>query len=137
MGIIPRVFTHCRSIICNDDKKQFLLQASYLEIYNECIYDLLNNQRKKLELKSHPKKGIYVKDLNKIKVKTLDDMNRVMNKGNKNRSVGETAMNKGSSRSHSIFTIYVEFAEKSQKKEMMHLRSSLAKVRAYLFKFRY
>jgi kinesin family protein 3/17 len=29
----------------------------------------------------------------------------------KNRKVGETAMNKESSRSHSIFTIYIETAE--------------------------
>jgi hypothetical protein len=29
----------------------------------------------------------------------------------KNRKVGETAMNKDSSRSHSIFTIYIETAE--------------------------
>lgn len=29
----------------------------------------------------------------------------------KNRKTGETAMNKDSSRSHSIFTIYIETAE--------------------------
>jgi len=34
-----------------------------------------------------------------------------MNKGNNARKVGETAMNKGSSRSHSIFSIYVETSE--------------------------
>lgn len=31
-----------------------------------------------------------------------------MNVGSNNRSIGETAMNKDSSRSHSIFTIYIE-----------------------------
>lgn len=38
-----------------------------------------------------------------------------MEKGNSNRKTGETAMNKDSSRSHSIFTIYVETAEKDDK----------------------
>jgi len=35
-------------------------------------------------------------------------MDKYMNIGTHNRSVGETAMNKESSRSHSIFTVYVE-----------------------------
>lgn len=34
-----------------------------------------------------------------------------MNIGNGNRKTGETAMNKDSSRSHSIFTIYIETSE--------------------------
>jgi kinesin family protein 3/17 len=34
-----------------------------------------------------------------------------MESGTNNRKTGETAMNKDSSRSHSIFTIYVETAE--------------------------
>jgi kinesin family protein 3/17 len=37
-----------------------------------------------------------------------------MEKGNSRRKTGETAMNAQSSRSHSIFTIYVETAEKDQ-----------------------
>lgn len=117
MGIIPRVFTHCRSIICNEKNKEFLLQASYLEIYNECVFDLLNKDRVKLELKSSKKDGVYVKDLKKVDVKTLQSMNEVMLFGNKNRTVGETAMNSGSSRSHSIFTIYIETAENVENKK--------------------
>lgn len=35
-------------------------------------------------------------------------MDALMNKGNNNRVVGETAMNAVSSRSHSIFTVFVE-----------------------------
>ncbi len=117
MGVIPRVFTHCRSIVCAEQKKQILIQVSYLEIYNECIYDLLNNERIKLDLKEDKKKGIYVKGLQKIKATTLDEMKRVLFKGDKNRTVGATAMNAGSSRSHSIFTIYIETSESSKTKK--------------------
>jgi hypothetical protein len=41
------------------------------------------------------------------------EIDHVMQAGKKNRSVGETLMNKSSSRSHSIFTIVVECADSS------------------------
>ena len=53
---------------------------------------------------------MFIKDLSMNAAKTWDDMMEYMNIGNKNRSVGETLMNKDSSRSHSIFTIFVEVA---------------------------
>lgn len=43
-----------------------------------------------------------------ICVKTVEEMEHYMNKGNSGRTTGETLMNKDSSRSHSIFTLYVE-----------------------------
>lgn len=116
MGIIPRTFSHCRSIICEDKNKRFLLKASYLEIYNECVFDLLTNDKKKLELKEDAKKGVYVKDLSVENVSTLEDMRKIMERGNSARTVGATAMNQDSSRSHSIFTLYVEASEEVDNK---------------------
>jgi Kinesin motor domain len=49
--------------------------------------------------------------LTNVVVKTVPELEKLLNAGVKNRKVGETAMNKDSSRSHSIFTIYVETAE--------------------------
>lgn len=46
--------------------------------------------------------------LSKEKCSSLEDMKWVMNIGNKNRTVGATAMNEGSSWSHSIFTLFIE-----------------------------
>ena len=48
----------------------------------------------KLELKESSEKGVFVKDLSMIVVKTVDEMEKLMNYGNKNRAVGETLMNK-------------------------------------------
>ncbi len=48
-------------------------------------------------------------------VKTVKEMEDYMNQGNGNRSTGETLMNKDSSRSHSIFTLYVEQSVKDEK----------------------
>lgn len=80
-----------------------------MEIYNEDIRDLLGADAKaKIELKESPEKGVFVKDLTQTIVKNVDEMEKWMIHGTKNRSVGETLMNKDSSRSHSIFTLYIE-----------------------------
>lgn len=89
-----------------------MVRCSYLEIYNESILDLLGkNHTTNLQIKEDPNKGIYVKDLTTVIVKSVPELERLLFAGMKNRKVGETAMNKDSSRSHSIFTIYIETAE--------------------------
>ncbi|XP_014389835.1 PREDICTED: kinesin-like protein KIF17 isoform X3 [Myotis brandtii] len=108
-GIIPRAFEHVfESVQCAENTK-FLVRASYLEIYNEDVHDLLGaDTKQKLELKEHPEKGVYVKGLSMHTVHSVAQCERIMERGWKNRSVGYTLMNKDSSRSHSIFTISIE-----------------------------
>ncbi|XP_062975639.1 kinesin-like protein KIF17 [Elgaria multicarinata webbii] len=108
-GIIPRAFEHLfESVQCAENSK-FLVRASYLEIYNEDIRDLLGpNAKQKLELKEHPEKGVYVKGLSLHTVHSITQCERIMETGWRNRAVGYTLMNKDSSRSHSIFTINME-----------------------------
>ncbi|XP_027697229.1 kinesin-like protein KIF17 isoform X2 [Vombatus ursinus] len=122
-GIIPRAFEHIfESVQCAENTK-FLVRASYLEIYNEDIRDLLGaDTKQKLELKEHPEKGVYVKGLSMHTVHSVAHCERIMEMGWKNRSVGYTLMNKDSSRSHSIFTISIEiYAVDEQGKD--HLRA--------------
>eukprot|EP00210_Caulerpa_lentillifera_P006284 g6003.t1 len=108
-GIMPRVFRHIFDRIEMEDEIEFLVRVSYLELYNEEIRDLLDKTQKcKLELKESKDRGVYVKNLRSVAVETLPDMDKVLKIGSKNRSVGETLMNKDSSRSHSIFSIIVE-----------------------------
>ncbi|XP_032751524.1 kinesin-like protein KIF17 isoform X3 [Rattus rattus] len=108
-GIIPRAFEHVfESVQCAENTK-FLVRASYLEIYNEDVRDLLGaDTKQRLELKEHPEKGVYVKGLSMHTVHNVAQCERVMETGWKNRAVGYTLMNKDSSRSHSIFTINIE-----------------------------
>jgi len=111
-GVIPRTFSHIFNNINMTPSKKFLVRASYLEIYNEEIRDLLSkNPKAKLELKDHPDGGVFVKDLSNLIVKGVNDLRQVMEVGQKNRSVASTKMNNESSRSHSIFTITIETAE--------------------------
>ncbi|CAN9511947.1 unnamed protein product [Ophioblennius macclurei] len=108
-GVIPRAFEHIfESIQCAENTK-FLVRASYLEIYNEEIRDLLGRDTKqRLELKEHPERGVYVRDLSMHTVHSVRECERIIEHGWRNRAVGYTLMNKDSSRSHSIFTIHLE-----------------------------
>jgi len=109
-GITPRSFVHIFQKIAEDtDCETFLVRASYLEIYNEEVRDLLSKDPKnKLPLKEDVERGVYVKDLTSYVVKGVEEMEHVLQAGKKNRSVGATLMNQDSSRSHSIFSIVIE-----------------------------
>eukprot|EP00882_Tetradesmus_deserticola_P018117 GHRQ01019442.1.p1 GENE.GHRQ01019442.1~~GHRQ01019442.1.p1 ORF type:complete len:229 (+),score=30.05 GHRQ01019442.1:1193-1879(+) len=59
--------------------KEFLVRASYLEIYNEEIRDLLSKSPEaRLELKEHPDRGVYVKDLMQFVVKSVAEIGSVL-----------------------------------------------------------
>jgi kinesin family protein 3/17 len=60
-GIIPRAFEHIFEAVSVAEGTKYLILASYLEIYNEEIRDLLGQDvKRKLDLKEHTDKGIYV-----------------------------------------------------------------------------
>ncbi|VDN06199.1 unnamed protein product [Thelazia callipaeda] len=110
-GIIPRAFQHIFEATATTDDAKFLVHVSYLEIYNEEVRDLLNmNRTKKLEIKEHTERGIYVAGLSMHVCHDYKACQKLMKEGFENRHVGATLMNKDSSRSHSIFTVYVEAA---------------------------
>ena len=120
-GIIPRVFEQIFTAI---EKKissdtEYLIQASFLEIYNEEIRDLLLPQQRpssavgtRLELQDRPDGSVGVKNLTMRNVKNCAEILSLLASGTKNRSVGSTQMNAESSRSHSIFTVVIESSTK-------------------------
>lgn len=111
-GIIPNAFEQIFSHIKHAGAgAQYLVRASYLEIYNEEIWDLLSPKAPKLEIKERTDTGVYVKDLSTHVIKDVEEAYKLMAIGNQNRSTAATNMNARSSRSHSIFTITVECAE--------------------------
>lgn len=136
-GIIPRM--NCSLFNKVDDEKQitptleFLVTASYFEIYNELIFDLLDpTDRKKkpgnkggLEIKEHPVLGVYVKGLQEMVVDNADKLQTLIDQGMKNRTVAATNMNADSSRSHSIFTITVHQKDKSDEAKNVFAKINL------------
>lgn len=121
-GVIPNSFEHIFQHISRSENQQYLIRASYLEIYQEEIRDLLSkDQSKRLELKERPDTGVYVKDLSSFVTKSVKEIEHVMNVGNQNRAVGATCMNEHSSRSHAIFIITIECSEIGEDEEN-HIR---------------
>ena len=126
-GLIPNTFETVFGDIdaLEAANKNFLVRASFLEIYNEEVRDLLGkDQTRRCDLKEDPDKGVYVKDLTTFVVKSVAEIRKLHEVGKKNRSVGATLMNADSSRSHSIFTVTIETSEvnEGEAEEDAHIR---------------
>lgn len=102
-------FKHLFSLIQDSDKQaRFLIRASYYEVYNEEIRDLLVKSNKALELRESKTRGVYIKDLTTYLANNLSELEQLKRLGDKQRSTASTKMNQHSSRSHSIFSITIE-----------------------------
>ncbi|KAF9419313.1 kinesin-like protein Klp8 [Podila epigama] len=107
-GIIPLSCHELfRRIECNKDPTvSYRVEVSYMEIYCERVRDLLNPKNKgHLKVREHPSLGPYVEDLSKLMVTSFQDIENLMDEGNKARTVAATNMNETSSRSHAVFTV--------------------------------
>ncbi|KAL4493521.1 hypothetical protein ABPG72_007529 [Tetrahymena utriculariae] len=106
MGLIPRMMEKLFDMIADaPSTMEFSIKASFLEIYNEKIHDLLDSSKTNLNVKEDKLRGIFVQDATEAFVVKASDMMKVMRKGADNRSVAATRMNERSSRSHSIFLL--------------------------------
>jgi len=64
----------------------YSVEVSYMEIYCEQVRDLLNpKNNKNLRVREHPLLGPYVEDLSKLAVQSFNDINNLMDEGNKAR----------------------------------------------------
>uniref|UniRef100_A0A8C2PU85 plus-end-directed kinesin ATPase n=1 Tax=Cyprinus carpio TaxID=7962 RepID=A0A8C2PU85_CYPCA len=106
-GIIPLL---CEDLFTKINGKNtdnnMSYSVSYMEIYCERVRDLLNPKNKgNLRVREHPLLGPYVEDLSKLAVTSYNDIQDLMDSGNKARTVAATNMNETSSRSHAVFNI--------------------------------
>lgn len=111
LGLIPRI---CQTMFSKmqsstESNTTFRTEASYLEIYNERVKDLLGQQssgdQHSLKVREHPKEGPYVENLSKHLVMDYGEIKNLMERGNAVRTTAATNMNDTSSRSHAIFTV--------------------------------
>ena len=105
-GIMPKSIKYIWSTVGNRQQKYYI-KVSFLEIYNEQINDLLNPTNTNLQIRWDQKQGFFVEGLLVIECKKPQDIVEIILQGTKNRKKGSHDLNKDSSRSHSILTVYL------------------------------
>ena len=121
-GIIPRAITRLFQELGGKVDYESKVSISYLEIYNEIIFDLLspipaNEQKGEINFQEDSKGNVVVKGLTKHSVANEEEAFNLLFEGESNRTVSEHQLNKGSTRSHCIFTISVEMKSKVESSE--------------------
>ncbi|XP_047669904.1 kinesin-like protein KIF1A isoform X17 [Tachysurus fulvidraco] len=129
-GIIPLL---CEDLFTKindsntDNSMSYSVEVSYMEIYCERVRDLLNPKNKgNLRVREHPLLGPYVEDLSKLAVTSYNDIQDLMDSGNKARTVAATNMNETSSRSHAVFNII--FTQKRHDSETDNTSEKVSKI---------
>ena len=106
LGLIPlsvyEIFRHIKA----DKAKEYRISVSYLEIYNECVNDLITPANQNLEVRESIE-GILINRLTELKVKDAKQILEIMEAGDEARNVAETKLNETSSRSHTVFRINI------------------------------
>ncbi|XP_055993308.1 kinesin-like protein KIF6 [Sorex fumeus] len=118
-GIIPRTLSYIFEQLQKDSSKIYTTHISYLEIYNECGYDLLDPRHEASGLEDLPKvtifedtnQNIHLKNLSLQQATTEEEALNLLFLGDTNRMIAETPMNQASTRSHCIFTIHLSSKE--------------------------
>jgi len=110
-GLIPRLTRELfeRGTKASEDLR---VSASFLEIYNETLKDLLNPEvkgRKPLYVHQHPQLGVYVPHLTEAPVSSHEECMALLDFGSKIRATSQTNMNSTSSRSHALFILRITF----------------------------
>ena len=102
---------HCFSENVDTDCR-YAVFVSYIEIYNECIFDLLGEELihslrplRSKRLREDKKKNMFVHGVTQIEIKTTEEAFAAFQQGQERRRRAHTQLNAESSRSHSIFNI--------------------------------
>ena len=112
-GVTPRALNHLFREIETRTDSDFLVTASYLEIYNERIFDLLDDvtndaQTHDYQIIEEKDGATTVKGLTRVAVTSEEDCLKLLFKGEIGRTTATHLLNKHSNRSHCVFTVHVE-----------------------------
>eukprot|EP00466_Bigelowiella_natans_P009967 jgi/Bigna1/80002/fgenesh1_pg.67_\ len=106
-GVIPKACQEVFDTVTNKLNKTCELQATFVEIYNEQIQDLL-----------HKSEAIeHIRCAHKRTVKSPEEVMKCLEEGSHSRATGSTKMNKESSRSHAIFTLWLTQKPKQEEND--------------------
>ena len=111
-GIQPRAISHIFSQIENRTEYDFKVSVSYMELYNERIFDLLTMEQKdqssyQIVEDKRKGKGTHVRGLVVRECQTEKEALNCLFEGAERRTTAQHVLNTTSNRSHCIFTIYI------------------------------
>lgn len=110
-GIIVYALEDIFAEVSETMSKHYFFTCSYMEIYNEHVFDLLKETHEMkaeiLNIIEGSEKEFYVRGLSEYAVTSMDEVLERLGKGEVNRHYAATAMNHNSSRSHTIFRLII------------------------------
>ena len=125
-GMIPRAIQEIFTEVNSRPDTEFNIRMSYLEIYNEQLYDLLSptgftkqDGAEDLLIVEDSKGHIQVKGLMMPHAASEEEAMNLFFEGETNRAIAEHQLNAASSRSHCILTIYVESRSRVESADRM------------------
>ncbi|KAM6908128.1 kinesin-like protein KIF9 [Lycodopsis pacificus] len=114
-GVIPRALQEVFREVDKRTEHFFSVHLSYLEIYNETLVDLLSSLQGSPRPSPHgmvvmeePGRGVFIRGLSLHPVHSEEEAFNLLFEGELNHIIGSHALNRNSSRSHSIFTVHIE-----------------------------
>ncbi|KAL1110386.1 hypothetical protein AAG570_007917 [Ranatra chinensis] len=119
LGVIPRAIVDIFEIIKNSPDKEVKVSVSFLELYNESLYDLLTRKSREESIVDlrESQQGISIPGLTTAPVNSMQETLSYLKEGSSGRVTGATAMNATSSRSHAIFTINIRIINRDNPKD--------------------
>ena len=116
-GIIPRALSHLFDELRTSVDNEFSVRVSFLELYNEEIFDLLSahddTTRLRLYEDSSKRGSVIIQGLQEVQVHNKSEVYEILEKGSYKRQTAATLMNAHSSRSHTVFTVTVHIKVRS------------------------
>lgn len=108
--IASRASTDVSQLEGINDDNMYAVFVTYVEVYNNCVYDLLEDGPigKTLQTKivrSDERQNMYVHGVTEVEVKNVSDAVDAYRTGQRRKRTGQTILNSESSRSHSVFTV--------------------------------
>jgi hypothetical protein len=91
-----------------------LIKLSYCEIYNETVNDLIDNNKKNLEIRDSPK-GSYINNLSEYILNNYGKALQILNKIENNKNISEAKLGEKLSKRNTIFKLNLEFGIKEKK----------------------
>ncbi|XP_020775106.2 kinesin-like protein KIF6 [Boleophthalmus pectinirostris] len=115
-GIIPRTLSYLYECFSQESSMVYTTHISYLEIYNDTGYDLLESRQDsmsrledlpKISIQEDPDQNVHLRNLSMLQSTNEEEALNLLFLGDTNRMIAETPTNQASTRSHCIFTVHL------------------------------